>query len=95
VDKFIKIESLLNHSSDRFLSDAQLQPDPALVAEGWQRRFTVDEERAKEVTELYTELGFEVRSEPVITGDVADDCHDCHSFVVLRLRTIYTRPRGR
>ena len=95
MDKFIKIESLLNHSSDRFLSEAQLEPDPALVAQGWQRRFTVDEERAKEVAQLYTELGYEVRSEPVVTGEVADDCHDCHSFMAVRLRTIYTRTRRR
>ncbi|HYL84020.1 MAG TPA: hypothetical protein VE263_07295 [Candidatus Angelobacter sp.] len=95
MEKFIRIESLLHSSSDRFLSEAQLQPNPALVAEGWQRRFTVDEERGKEVAELYAELGYEVRVEPVVTGEVADDCHDCHAFVALRLRTIYTRTRDR
>jgi hypothetical protein len=91
VDKLVKIESPLHTSSDRFLSEAQLRPDPALVAEGWQRRFTVDEERAREVVELYAQLGYEVRAEPVIPGDAANDCHACHSFVALRLRTIYTR----
>ncbi|HET7150931.1 MAG TPA: hypothetical protein VFI60_05935 [Candidatus Acidoferrum sp.] len=91
MDKFVKVESLLQSSSDRFLSEAQLRPDPALVVEGWLRRFTVDEERAKEVVELYAQLGYEVRAEPVITGDVTDDCHACHSLVAFRLRTIYTR----
>jgi hypothetical protein len=57
MDTLIKIESLLKESSDRFLSGAQLRPDPTLVAEGWQRRFTADEQRMKEAVELYSELG--------------------------------------
>lgn len=93
MDKLVKIESLLQSSSDRFLSEAQLRPDPALAAEGWQRRFTVDEERAKEVVELYAQLGYEVRAEPVVPDVAADDCHACQSFVALRLRTIYTRKK--
>jgi hypothetical protein len=91
VDKLITIESLLKESGDRFLSEAQLRPDPVLIAEGWQRRFTVDEERAKEVTDLYTQLGYEVRAEAVHAGEPQDDCHDCLASATLRLRTIYTR----
>jgi hypothetical protein len=91
VDKLIAIESLLKKSGDRFLSEAQLRPDPVLIAEGWQRRFTVDEERSKEVTDLYTQLGYEVQAEPVNAGEPQDDCHDCHASTTLRLRTIYTR----
>jgi len=91
VDKLIKIESLFKESADRFLSDAQLRPDPALVAEGWQRRFTVDEPRAQEVQELYAQLGYEVRREPLREAESQDDCHLCLTSAALRLCTIYTR----
>ena len=75
----------------RFLSDAQLQPDPALVAQGWERRFTADAQRVKEAMELYTQLGYEVRAEPVHSDDLQDDCEDCHSLIISRFKTIYTR----
>jgi hypothetical protein len=93
VDKLVKIETLLNETSRKFLSEAELQPDPALVAEGWQRRFTADEPRIQEVVELYAQLGYEVRMEPVTSGDVQDDCHDCQAGAATRLFTIYTRKK--
>lgn len=91
--KLVKIADLLNNSERRFLSDAQLQPDPRLVAEGWQRRFTADAQRAKEALELYTSLGYEVRAEPVTTADLHDDCDDCQTGAALSLCTIYTRKK--
>jgi hypothetical protein len=91
MSKLFKIENLLNTSSQRFFSDSQLAPDPALVAEGWERRFTADSERAAEVIELYSSLGYEVRSEPIRSEEVHDDCTDCHSHVVSKFRTVYTR----
>lgn len=91
--KIVKIESHLSHSTGRFLSDDQLKPDPALVAEGWERRFTADEQRAKEVTELYAQLGYEVRAEPVRAEELDDDCQDCRTVVSIHFRTIYTRKR--
>lgn len=93
MSKLVRIEALLNETSRKFLSDAQLQPDPALVAEGWERRFTADEQRIKEVVELYAQLGFEVRMEPVTTVELQDDCHDCHASAALRLCTVYTRKK--
>jgi hypothetical protein len=72
------------------ISGAQLQD------EGWTRRFTALGRRLTEVAELYSELGFEVRLEPVDMDqeDVmsAESCKDC--FVAMQARTIYTRPRG-
>lgn len=91
--KLIKIQALLEHSADRVLSEAQLQPNPALVAEGWERRFTADEQRAKEAMELYRQLGYEVRAEPVSPEDVHDDCNDCRAVLSFRFCTIYTRKR--
>jgi hypothetical protein len=92
--KLVKIDSLLSQSGDRFLSDAQLQPDPALVAEGWERRFTADAQRIDEVTELYSQLGYEVRAEPVQAAETGGDCDDCQSHMAVRFKTIYTRKRS-
>lgn len=91
--KIVKIESQLSHSTRRFLSDDQLQPDPALAAEGWERRFTADEQRTKEVMDLYIQLGYEVRAEPVRAEELDDDCQDCRTVVSVHFRTIYTRKR--
>ena len=91
--KFVKIENLLSRSVGRFFSEAQLEPDAALIADGWERRFTADEQRAKEVTELYTQLGYEVRAEPVRADELDDDCQDCRSVVSFHFRTIYTRKK--
>lgn len=91
--KLTKIEAFLHRSADRMLSDAQLQPDPALVAEGWERRFTADEQRAKEAMELYSQLGYEVRAEPVRPEELHDDCLDCRTVVSFHFHTIYTRKK--
>lgn len=66
-----------------------------LQAEGWTRRFTALGRRLNEAAELYSELGYEVRLEPVDLDDEetmgAEGCKDC--FVTMQARTIYTRPR--
>ncbi len=69
------------------ISSAQLQN------EGWTRRFTALGRRLNELAELYGELGFEVRLEPVDLDQEeimsAESCKDC--FVTMHARTIYTR----
>jgi hypothetical protein len=91
--KIVKIESLFDSSAERFFSDAQLRPDPALVAEGWERRFTADAQRTLEVMDLYSQLGYEVRAEPVLPEELKNECDDCCSPVVLDFKTIYTRKK--
>ena len=63
--------------------------------EGWTRRFTTLGRRLTEVVELYSELGFEVRLEPVDLDQEetmsVEACEDC--FVTIQARTIYTRPK--
>lgn len=66
-----------------------------LQKEGWTRRFTALGRRLNEAAELYSELGYEVRLEPVDLDEEetmgAEGCKDC--FVTMQARTIYTRPR--
>jgi hypothetical protein len=87
---------LVEQEARRMLNEAALEGDPALLAEGWERRFMADGARAREAVELYASLGFEVRAEPVRREDVADDCEDCQLVMLLKFATIYTRrPGGR
>ncbi len=74
-----------------FLSKAQLRPDPALLSEGWERRFVADAQRAKEAMALYAQLGFEVRAEPVTLDQLEEGCEGCHLVALLQFKTIYTR----
>jgi hypothetical protein len=66
-----------------------------LQEEGWTRRFTALGRRLNEAAELYRQLGFDVRMEPVDLNEEetagAEGCKDC--FVTMQARTIYTRPR--
>jgi hypothetical protein len=66
-----------------------------LQAEGWTRRFTALGRRLNEATELYNELGYEVRLEHVNLDEEetagAEGCKDC--FITMQARTIYTRPK--
>ena len=91
--RIIKIETLFERSSRRMLSDAQLQPDPALVAEGWERRFTADAHRAQEAIELYVQLGYEVRAESLLPEQLTGECEGCRSPVTTEFKTIYTRKK--
>jgi hypothetical protein len=85
---------IVEQEARRFFSEAQLKPNPALVAEGWQPRFIADARQTKEATELYEELGFEVRAEPVPVEDMGDECSDCQALILLQFKTIYTRKKG-
>ncbi len=90
----IRIEASLGSSLDRVLSAGQLQADLALLAQGWQRRFTADAQRAKEAMELYEKLGYEVRAEPVRPEELDDDCEECGTVVAFHFVAIYTRRKS-
>ena len=90
----IRIEASLVSSLERILSPGQLQADPALVAQGWERRFTADAQRAKEAMELYEQLGYEVRAEPMRPEELDDDCEDCGTVVAYYFLAIYTRKKS-
>ena len=84
---------MLERSRERVLSDVQLQPDPALAAAGWERRFIADAQRTAEAMELYAQLGYEVRAEALQEEELTGECEGCRSLVVMEFRTIYTRKR--
>jgi hypothetical protein len=72
----------------------QLEHHPELIAQGFERRFTADESRTKEVVELYTQLGHEVRTVPVSAEELDDNCQGCRSVASVNFHTIYTRPKA-
>lgn len=67
----------------------------ALEAEGWQRRYLADEHRAQEAVELYTSLGYEVRSEKLVPSHFGPQCEECALVVCRSYVVIYTRKQGR
>ncbi len=83
--------SIVEQEARRALSEAQLAPDPKRLADGWERRFIADGQRAREMMELYRQLGFEVCADPVTPEQVGDDCADCRLLMLLEFKTIYTR----
>jgi hypothetical protein len=71
--------------------DLDLQADPELVAQGWERRFMADPLQVKEATRLYKELGFEVHQEPVKPDEFNAVCAECSLTACKTYLTIYTR----
>ncbi len=88
-----KLGHVVEQEAQRILSETELGADPALVAQGWERRFIADGRRAAEAMELYEELGYEVRGEPVRAEAMLDDCEDCQLLILLQFKTIYTRKK--
>jgi len=85
---------LVEQEARRFLSETQIEGDPARVADGWERRFIADGRRAEEMIELYSQLGYEVCADPVSPDVVGEDCDDCQLLAALQFKIIYTRKRA-
>lgn len=77
----------------RALLESELAPDPARIAEGWERRFLAEDARAREMAALYAELGYEVCVDPFRPADLPGACESCGLLSVLALKTVYTRRR--
>lgn len=92
-DPVPELGAMVQGEARRMLSEAQLRPNPARLAAGWQRRFVTDAVRAAEAVELYEELGFEAVADPIEVGDVGEQCDGCRVLAALRFRTVYTRPK--
>ncbi|MFQ5865079.1 MAG: hypothetical protein ACE5IW_07615 [bacterium] len=67
-----------------------LPPDPKIIAEGWERRFIGDARMAREATDTYRELGYEVRLEPINTDGLKDECRGCKA-IFDQFSAVYTR----
>jgi hypothetical protein len=85
------LSRMVEQEAHRILTEAHLEPDPALVAQGWERRFMGDAGRVKEAVQLYEEMGYEVLTQPVQPAELSDDCDGCRLVVAFQFQTIYTR----
>ena len=90
-DQVGALSHLVQAEAHRVLSQAQIAPDPARAAGGWERRFVADAERAAEAVRLYEELGYEVCADPLRPDDLTGECEDCRLLMLLQFKTIYTR----
>lgn len=85
------LEFILESEAKRALSAAQIEADPARIAQGWTRRFIIEGARAAEMIRLYEELGYEVCADPIRGDSVSDECEDCRLVLALDFKMIYTR----
>ena len=89
------IRFVVGGEARRALAEAQVEADPARLADGWERRFVADGARCDEMMRLYEELGYEVVADPIRPEQLAGACEDCRLLMGRRFRMIYTRdPRA-
>jgi hypothetical protein len=67
------------------------RPNPSLLQEGWEYRFVANGQRLREVEDLYSELGFEVRVESIPPEAFPEGCDECRLVLMLQFKAIYTR----
>lgn len=87
------LDSVVQQEARRARFEEQVRTNPARVADGWERRFIADPDRAEEAVELYSQLGFEVVADPIRPDDLGDDCESCELLARMRFTVIYTRRR--
>jgi len=71
--------------------ESPIRDDPELDRAGWLRRHLVDPERARESTELYESLGFEVHRRELKADDFGRQCHACAAVACQAYVILYTR----
>ena len=72
-------------------NEASIAADPKLLAEGWVRRHLADPARAQESIELYTSMGYEVKTLKLTPSDLGPLCGLCALDVCKSCVLIYTR----
>jgi hypothetical protein len=75
-------------------AEERIQPDPARVAAGWERRFVIERARIADLVALYEGAGFEVALDPVAPELLQDECADCALVAALDYVQVYTRKRS-
>ncbi|MFW9780267.1 MAG: hypothetical protein ACFFE8_15605 [Candidatus Heimdallarchaeota archaeon] len=64
-----------------------------LEADGWIKKFTIDEQRIAEYVELYESLNQDVRVVSVVPEEI-EGCTNCFEAECNKFKTIYTRPKS-
>lgn len=70
-----------------------LSPDPELSAQGWELRFIGDARMTRDAKDTYTDLGYDVKLQPVSANDLKDECRGCQ-IVFEQFKAVYTRKKG-
>jgi hypothetical protein len=69
-----------------------VRPKDALLADGWTRRSLVGPDRAQELSDTYSQLGFEVHLRSLAPVDITDCCTHCSATLCTSYVVVYTRP---
>ena len=62
-----------------------------LEAAGWERRFEANEARARELVDLYSELGFEVTTCSIEPEEIGPECAGCAVVACQQYVAVYTK----
>ena len=73
----------------------EVNGDPALLAQGWERRTMTEPHRVDELRELYTSLGQEVLVQPLAAADFKASCAGCAETACDSYVLVYTRKPAR
>jgi len=65
--------------------------DLELEAAGWQRRFEAEANRAGELVDLYSDLGYEVTTSKIAPQEIGPECAGCAIVACQRYVALYTR----
>ena len=71
--------------------EASIAADPKLLAKSWVRRHVADPAHARESIELYTSMGYEVKTQGLTPSDFGPMCGRCALDVCKSCVLIYTR----
>ena len=85
---------MLESIVQRNLAEGKIAGDPALLAEGWERRFVADGARVEELVRLYEELGYEVCTRRIRPEQIGGSCEGCRAAILAGFQMIYTRRRS-
>lgn len=85
------LASIVRGEAARADAEARIRPDPARVADRWERRFVIERARAADLAALYEESGFEVAVDAVAPELLEDECADCKLVVRMDYVQVYTR----
>jgi hypothetical protein len=75
-------------------SEEDLELRDELETSGWQRRFETDATRARELVDLYSDLGYEVTTCKIAAQEIGPECAGCAIVACQRYVALYTRRPG-